>query len=546
MKKLVFLLLAVLCVSVISGCGDRNREGGKSAEKRKARGGVAGDALVTSSLGDASGLIYNITSDSASHDVAKYIYNGLVKLDKNLNITGDLAESWEISDDSRSITFKLRDNVKWHDGAPFTASDVEFMYNFMIDNNTPTSYDADFRLVTKFEVIDPLTVKVSYAEPFAPALLSWSMAVLPKHLLEGKEAAKSSLMRSPVGTGPYRFKEWKSGESITLEANDEYFEGRPNLDRIIFRIIPDLNTTFMELLNGSLDIMGLTPTQWVKQTDTALFTNSYDKYTYLAPSYAYIGYNMKNPMFADKRVRQALTYATPKQEIIDGILFGEGVPAEGPYKPGTMWQNTNVKKYEYSPEKAKELLAEAGWKDTNGDGILDKDGKPFTFTLLTNQGNSVRTKIAETVQQSWQKVGIKVDIRVLEWASFINEYIDKGKFDAVVLGWNIVVDPDPFDVWHSSKCGPKMLNFICFSNAEADQLIEGGRHALDPAKRKEYYDRFQEILAEEQPYTFLYVPNALIALSKRFKEVSPAPAGVTYNIEDWYVPSKDQKYRFEK
>ncbi|GAB1536401.1 peptide-binding protein [Geovibrio sp. ADMFC3] len=545
MKKIVFLLLAVLCVSFLSGCEDKNKEGGKTAEKRKAEG-VTGDALVISALGDASGLIYNITSDSASHEVSQYIYNGLVKFDKNLNIVGDLAESWEISDDSKTITFKLKKDVKWHDGEPFTADDVEFTYKFMIDNSTPTSYDADFRLVTGFQVIDPYTVRISYAEPFAPALLSWSMAVIPKHLLEGKEAAKSSLMRSPVGTGMYRFKEWKSGESITLEANEDYFDGRPNLDRLIFRIIPDLNTTFMELLNGSVDIMGLTPTQWVKQTDTALFTNSYDKYTYLAPSYAYIGYNMKNPLFEDKRIRQALTYATPKQEIIDGILFGEGVPAHGPYKPGTLWYNDNVKKYEYSPEKAKQLLAEAGWADSDGDGILDKDGKQFSFTLMTNQGNSVRTKIAETVQQNWSKIGIKVEIRVLEWASLINEYIDKGKFDAVVMGWNIVQDPDPYDVWHSSKCGPKMLNFICYSNPEVDQLIDDGRHTMNPQERKKYYDRFQEILAEDQPYTFLYVPNALVALSKRFREVAPAPAGITYNFEEWYVPAGEQKYRFEK
>jgi peptide/nickel transport system substrate-binding protein len=543
-RRIACLVLSALCIVSLTACGEKE---GKEpiAEKRKTEA-RAGDAFVSSILGDASGLIYNITNDSASHEVASNVYNGLVKYDKNLSITGDLAKSWKISEDSRTIIFNLRNDVKWHDGEPFTASDVEFTYKFMIDNNTPTSYDGDFRLVESLEVVDPYTVKVTYGEAYAPALGSWSMPVLPRHLLEGKEAAKSSLMRSPIGTGPYKFKEWKSGETITLEANEDYFLGRPNLDRLIYRVIPDINTSFMELLNGGIDIMALTPTQWTKQTDTALFSNSYDKHTYLSPGYTYIGYNQKNPLFQDKRVRQALSYATPKQDIIDGILFGEGVPANGPYKPGTMWHNDKVRKYDHNPAKAKELLAEAGWTDTNNDGILDKDGKPFIFTVMTNQGNAVRMRIAETIQQSWLQVGIKIDIRVLEWAAFINEYINKGRFDAVVLGWNIVVDPDPFDVWHSSKCGPNMLNLICYSNPEADRLMEEGRHVLDPEVRKKYYDRFQEILAEEQPYTFLYVPNALVAVSNRFKGVEPAPQGLLHNLTEWYVLEKDKKYRFEK
>jgi peptide/nickel transport system substrate-binding protein len=543
-KAFVFLLLA----SLIMACSDKseNSAGKDGAAQNRKTEAVTGDALVQASLGDASGLIYNITSDSASHDVAGNIYNGLVKLDKNLNIAGDLAKSWDISDDNKTITFHLYDNIKWHDGVPFTSHDVDFTYRFMIDNSTPTSYDADFRLVKSLETPDNLTVKVTYGEPFAPALISWGIAMLPKHLLEGQEAAKSPLMRSPVGTGPFKFKEWKSGESITLIANDDYFLGRPNIDRMVYRIIPDMNTMFLELLNGTLDLMGLTPVQWTKQTGTAQFKDNYDKYTYLSSGYSYIGYNLNNPLFSDKRVRQALTYATPKQEIVDGILFGEGSPATGPYKPGTVWYNPDVKKYPYDIEKAKALLAEAGWSDTDGDGIIDKDGKPFEFQLMTNQGNSLRIKTAETVQQHWQKLGIKIDIRVLEWAAFINEYIDKQKFDAVILGWNIVQDPDPYDVWHSSKCGPKKLNFICFNNAEADEMIEKGRHEMNPRERKKYYDRFQEILAEEQPYTFLYIPNALVALSNRFKNVEAAPAGIAYNVEDWYVPSAKQKYHFQQ
>ncbi|TCK61791.1 peptide-binding protein [Seleniivibrio woodruffii] len=545
-KKILVLLLA----AAVFGCGQK--KSGESGEpevsrKRNVPNAVYGDAMVESLLGDATGLIYNITSDSASHDVAGKIYNGLVKYDQNLTITGDLADWWEVLDDGKTIIFHLNQDVRWHDGKPFTAEDVEFTYKFMIDDKTPTSYDADFRLVSKLEVIDKYTVKVSYDEPYAPALISWGMPMLPKHLLQGQDVKKSPLLRRPVGTGPYKFLEWKAGDSITLVANDDYFLGRPYLDRYIFRIIPDTATTFLELLNGAVDIMSLTPLQWSKQTDSnPRFKQQYDKHKYLASSYEYVGYNLRKPMFQDKRVRQALSYATPKQDIIKGIRFGMGVEATGPFKPGTIWYNPDVKKYDYNIEQAKKLLAEAGYKDTNGDGIVEKDGKPLKFELITNQGNSVRTSTAEVLQKSWEKVGVKVEIRVLEWATFINEYINKQKFDAVMLGWNITNDPDLYDVWHSANCGGQKLNFICYKNAEFDKLLIEGRKEFDTEKRKEYYFKAQEILAEEQPYTFLYVPDALVAVNKRFHEVQPAPAGIGYNQEDWWVDKDKQKYSFQK
>lgn len=547
---LLALLLAVI------GCGDSKDKGADRGDTSGAKGTESkisadkpnsGDALVLSSLGDATGLIYNITSDSASHNMATKIYSGLVEYDKNLNIIGDLAKSWDISDDGKAIIFHLHKGVRWHDGKPFTSADVEFTYKFMIDDKTPTSYDADFRLVKSFEVVDDYTVKVTYDEPYAPALISWGMPVLPKHLLEGKDVTKSPLLREPIGTGPYRFKEWKGGESLTLVANDDYFRGRPYIDRVVTRIIPDTATIFLELLNGALDLETLTPLQWTRQTDNnPKFTKQYDKYKYLSSGYTYVGYNHLKKPFNDKRVRQALTYATNKADIVKGILFDLGVPVHGVYKPGTIWYNDNVKKYEYNLEKAKALLAEAGYTDTNNDGILDKNGKPFEFELMTNQGNTVRTKICETLQQSWAKIGVKVNIRILEWATFVNEYIDKQKFDAVVLAWNIVNDPDLYDVWHSDNCGERKLNFICYKNKELDRLIEEGRKVFDPEKRKVYYHKVQEIMAEDQPYTFLYVPYSLVAVSKRFEDVSTAPAGIAHNRDWWWAKKANQKYHFEQ
>lgn len=543
--KRLFLLL--LLIFVFTSCGTNEEPvSKKNKEKLESEAVAFGDALVEGSIGDASNLIPILASDSASHSVAGLIYNGLLKYDKNLNLVGDLAEKWEVSEDKKVITFYLKKGVKWQDGKPFTSEDVKYTYEIIVDDKTPTAYDADFRLIEKVETPDNYTVKVYYKMAYAPALASWTVSILPAHLLKGKPITKSPLQRKPIGTGPYKFLEWKSQDHITLVANEDYFEGKPHIERYIYRVIPDTSSMFLELLNQNIDMMGLSPLQYTKQTENTRFKKYYKKYKYLANSYTYIGYNLKNSLFADKRVRQALTYATPKDDIIKGVLFGLGVKATGPYKPGTIWYNPNVKKYDYNLEKAKELLKEAGWSDVDGDGILEKSGKKFKITILTNQGNSSRSRIAEIVQQSWEKIGVKVEIRILEWATFISEYIDKRNFQVVILGWSIPQEPDLYDVWHSSNCRDKKLNFICYQNKEVDNLIEKARVEFDVEKRKSYYHKIQEILAEDQPYTFLYVPDALIALHKRFRNVSPAPAGLMYNFIDWYVPKAEQRYHFTK
>jgi len=500
-----------------------------------------GDTIVTASIGEPSNLIPLLSTDSPSHEVASFIYNGLVKYDKDLNVIGDLAESWKFSDDNLSITFFLRRNVKWHDGQPFTARDVMYTYKVTINPRTPTAYSGDFLLVKKAEVLNDYTFRVTYDKPFAPALISWSIAILPRHLLEGKDITTSPLTRSPIGTGPYKFHQWIPGDRIILVANENYFEGKPYIERYIMRIIPDSATMFLELKRYSIDMMGLTPLQAVKQTDYPKFAREYAKYRYLSFGYVYMGYNLRHTFFKDKRVRQALSYAINKREIIDGILLGQGVEATGPFKPDMWAYNKRVRKFEFSKEKALQLLEEAGFAK-GSDGRLYKNGMPFEFTLLVNQGNDVRIRCAELIQKRLSDIGIKVNIRVIEWASFINEFIDKRNFEAVILGWSIPNDPDIFDIWHSSKQGVKELNFIGFENREVDELLVRARHTLKKEERQRYYFRIQEILAEEQPYTFLFIPYANIAIHKRFKGIEPAPAGIMHNFIKWYVPEGQRRY----
>jgi len=539
----LFLILLLIGLFALVGCGSEQERAPASQETSSGDNAPAyGDIMVEGSIGDASNLIPILSSDNSSHSISAMIFNGLVKYDKDMNITGDLARSWEISEDGLVITFHLREGVTWHDGTPFTADDVFYTYEVTIDPKTPTAYSGDFLKVKKAEVIDAFTFRVTYERPFAPALISWASSILPKHLLEGKDITKSPLSRHPIGTGPYMFKEWVTGQKIALVSNPDYFEGRPYIDGYIMRVIPDMATMFLELRAKGIDRMNLTPLQYTRQTENSLFRKNYNKYRYLSFGYSYLGYNLENPIFQDRRVRQAISHAINKEEIIDGVMLGLGEEATGPYKPGTWPYNPDVKRYTYDPEKAKRLLEEAGWTDSNGDGIRDKKGKPFVFEIITNQGNELRSKCAEIIQKRLSEVGIKAKIRVIEWAAFINDFINKKNFDATILGWNITLDPDLYDVWHSSKTKPGELNFISFRNEEVDELLEKGRSTFDQEERKRHYYRIQEILAEEQPYTFLYVPDALPIINARFRGIETAPIGIGYNFIEWYVPAGEQIY----
>lgn len=538
MRTLRFLFFISLTL-ILSACDNKPAvDNARLSDKNPAYG----DILVRGDIGDASNLIPLLASDTASHNICGMVYNGLVKYDKDMNIVGDLAESWDISQNGMIITFHLRKGVKWHDGQPFTAADMLYTYQVTVDPKTPTAYAEDFLKVKKAEALDDYTFRVTYDKPFAPALISWSSSILPKHLLQGRDITKSTLSRHPVGTGPYKFKEWVAGQKIVLVSNPDYFEGQPYIDGRITRIIPDTATMFLELRAQNLGMMGLTPLQYTRQTENNLFKNNFNKYKYLSFAYTYLGYNLKNPLFADKKIRQAISYAINKDEIISGVLLNLGKPANGPYKPGTWAYNDKVKIYNYNPQKARELLHEAGWTKLNNEGVLEKDGKPFAFEIVVNQGNETRQKCAEIIQRHLKEIGIIVKIRVLEWSAFVTDFINKRRFDAVILGWTIPLDPDAYDVWHSSKTAPAELNFISYKNTEVDEMLEKGRSSFNQKERKKYYDRFQEILAEDQPYTFLYVPEALVIINKRIQGIEPAPIGLEHNFIKWYVPKDQQKY----
>lgn len=503
-----------------------------------------GGAIVFGSIGDASILIPGINSDSASGDITGLVYDGLVKYDKDIKIVPVMAKSWTISPDGKTITFQLRRDVRWHDGRRFTAHDCVFTYKFMTDPKTLTPYRANWTPIKSAVAVDDYTLKVTMKRTYAKSLIIWMMGILPKHLLQGKDPRKTSLVRHPIGTGAFKFLSWQAGRRIVVAANQDYWEGRPYLNQIITRVIPDMATMFIELKAQNVDLMGLTPLQWRRQTNNSFFKRNFRKYKYLAFAYTYLGFNLKSDKFKDRRVRQAIAYAINNKQIIQGVLLGLGEPTVGPYKPGTWPYNTKIKPYPYDPAKALKLLDQAGWK-RGSDGRLYKDGKPFVFTIITNLGNEARKNTALIIKYQLQKIGITVNIRILEWTTFLHDFINPGKFEACLLGWTVPPDPDAYNVWHSSSIDKKnKLNFIYFKNDEVDKLLVAGRYTLDQKKRKQIYDRFQEILHREVPYVFLYVPYSLTIVHRRFRSIKPAPLGLTYNLIRWWVPRPEQKYRF--
>ncbi len=502
--------------------------------------------LVISSIGDASYLNPILAQDSASSEINSFVFNGLIKYDRNLeNFVGELAESWSVREGAEpEITFFLRKGVRWHNGREFTAHDVKFTYDKIMDEKTNTVRRSSFELVKKAEVLDPYTFRVTYAQPYSPGLETWGIGIIPKHLLEKEDINTTAFNRKPIGTGPFRFVEWITDEKIVVEANPHYFEGRPLLDRIIYRIIPETSLSEMEVLTRGIDYSGIYPHQYRRMSHVPFLK------TYSQPSlgYTYIGYNHRHPFFQDRKVRQALTHAINREEIVQYVLHGLGTVASGPFPNHLWYANPKVKPLPYDPQKARQLLAEAGWKDTNGDGILDREGKPFRFTLITNSGNDTRRDVGVLVQRQLRELGIDVTLELYEWSVFLNNFINAKHFDACILGWSLSVDPDAYEIWHSSQI-EKGFNFISYRNPSIDRLWEEGRREYDREKRKKIYWRIHELMAEDQPYTFLYVPLGISVLQRKFflaerdasgketlREIEMEKAGLMYDLIKWYVP----------
>ena len=497
-----------------------------------------GGQLLDAISAEPSGLITMIAGEAAASAIASNIFASLLKYDQKLELTGELAESWQISPDQKTITFHLRPNLKWADGVALTSKDALFTWQLITKDSTRSPYSADFKLVVKAEVIDDRTFQVHYSVPYAPALATWAgLHILPKHLLEHEDINTTSFARQPVGSHYYQLKRWINGQTITLIRNHKPCCGEALINERISRIIPDKAAQFLELTADHIDLMGLSPVQYARIFPSRPALDArIARYKELGNSYTYLGFNLKRAPFDDKRVRLAINYAINKQEIIDGVLLGLGEPLASPYKPGTRWSNPQLKPYPYNPQQAMTILKEAGYVDSNGDGVLDKNGKALSFEILTNQ-NKEREMTAVLIQRRLKEIGIDVQIRVLEWASFISRFIKPKNFDAVILGWSLSPDPDQYNIWHSSQQGDGQFNFISYSNPQVDKLLEAGRITLDANKRESIYHQFSQVLLADSPIIYLSAGYGLTAIHRRVQGVlNPSPpAGISFNHQDWYI-----------
>jgi ABC-type transport system substrate-binding protein len=348
---------------------------------------------------------------------------------------------------------------------------------------------------------------------------------------------ESEFNRHPVGCGPFRFLEWKSGQHILLDRFQDYWEGSPHYHRYAFRVIPDMLTQEMEFYAGTLDSYSVEPHQ-VRRLEK---DPRYQNFSGLSFGYSYIGYNLRREPFTDRRVRTALGMAIDVDRIIRYVLYGQGKRITGPFPEQTEFYDRRVKPLPYDPPGALRLLAEAGWKK-GPDGWLQKNGRRLQFTLITNQGNNIRKAILAIAQDSWRQIGIDVRTDVLEWAVFIQERVEKHDFDALVLGWVMGIDPDLYQIWHSSQTHVNQLNFVGFRNQAADDLILRIRREYNHQKQVEYCHELHGIIARDQPYTFLYVGKWTAILDKRIViEEADARGKIRYRR---ITPTKTGDYTF--
>lgn len=434
------------------------------------------------------------------------------------------------------IEFRLRPGVRFHDGRPVRAEDVKFTFEAIMDPRNLSPRVSDYEPVKSVEVLDPLRLRIVYKRLYSPAIGTWAMGILPEHLLNDdalrREAAgsgrdpesftmrQSAFNRRPVGCGPFVFREWKSDQFIFLDRFEDYWEGPPNYKTYAYRIIPDLLTQEMEFYAGTIDSYGVQPYQAERLGRDPRFQS----FSGTSFSYAYIGYNLRRPPFDDPRVRRALSMAIDVDKIIRHVLYDQGERTTGPFLKQTDFYNPAVTPPPYDPAGALALLAEAGWRPGAG-GRLEKEGRPLQFTLISNSGNDTRKSILAIAQDSWKQLGIDVRTDLVEWSVFIKERVNKLDFDALVLGWSMGIDPDLYQIWHSSQSGPHQLNFVGYSNPEADDLIIKIRQEYDHERLVGYCRRLHALIARDQPYTFLYVPRWTAILDKRIVIRETAPDG---------------------
>ena len=464
------------------------------------------------------------TSDYEAYVLADVSRN-LVDFDKNLTPVGGLCGRWEVSDGGRTYTFHLRPEAVWEDGSPVTSRDAVFTIRRIADPRVPALlFSSYFEGLQDVSEIDAKTFRVSFREPYAFRLSAFNFPLLPAAVFEKEDLLKTARNRAPVSDGPYRFLRWQSSDSIELVRNERYWGPRAHFDRVVFRVLPDSGQAYRALLQGSLDEMRLGSEQWRAALRDGQFQRCCRVTMFYDLSFFYIGYNNRSPLFADVPTRRALGMVLDREALIRNLYYGTARALAGPWAANSPVADPAIAPDPFDPVTARVLLARAGWKDTDGDGILDRKGKKLDFELLYPSGETVGRQTGEIFKEELGKIGVVCRPRPLEAAALFKR-MDSGDFEAVVSSWSADPNPDPYPNWHSSQAPPNGLNNLSYSDPEADRLLEAARRELDPVRRKALYHRLARVMHDDAPATYGLQGAQKLAVSKRVGGLVTTPIG---------------------
>jgi len=569
--------------------GDASRDDGAASPESVEGPPVRGDWLVLHLLADPENLNPLTSSDAAASAVLSWIFPSLLTLDDETLAQRPVIATGlpEVSEDKLTYTFRLRPDATFSDGRPVTAHDFLFTLKATKNKVVLAPHARNYlNSVKGAEAVDDHTLRIDLREPyFLNDLVLGGLSPLPRHYYdpdgliedisvaemdqfddlsaEQKERAEAfakqfneDYHRRPMGAGAYELRDPENdivtGEKIVLKRRDDFWApGDPKrgdgwVDRIVLRVINDQEAKLVSFKSGDLDAIGLTPLQYQRpDTNTARYKQRADTIVTMRPTYTYIGWNQQREIFQDRRVRRALGYFVDKDAIIESVLFGLGVPVESPIYIKRAEYKRDLPAHVFDPAKGKALLAEAGWRDTDRDGVLDKeiDGQrvPLAFEIISNSGNDVRKAVGLAVIDEMKRAGVDATFREIDWSIMLNK-VKTFDYDAVILGWRMsVTPPDSYQIWHSSQAVPGASNHVFFKNEDADRILEEYRTEFDEQKRIVLYDRLQQILYEEQPYTFLFLQKAITSWDRRFAGVTWYDHGGT-DQNEWWVPTDRQKY----
>ncbi len=474
-----------------------------------------------------------LTSETISISLMSLLFSCLVGFDNSMRPIPDLARSWEVSQDELVWTFFLRDDVRFHDDRPLTAQDVEFTYRTILDTKSTASGTEQYSMVDRFEAEGNYIFRAVLKRPFAPFIYRMSRSIVPKHLLENTDLHSAPFNRQPIGSGPFKLVQWTEDDTIVLEANRRYFrKGRPILDKLVFKTYSDRQAAIKAISQGEMDIA-----LNLAASDLAFVSRrrAFRVYPVPAPSYYAIVFNLNDPVFEDMRVRKALDYAVDKDSIVKNQLKGYSKICTGPFAVDSWAYNPEVQSAPYDVEKARELLEQAGWRNGDRGGILDRDGEPLEISLTVPNISDSIERIAVAIRAQLMKVGIKVNLVYTNKSESSNM-----SFQALLVMAFTGIDPDYASrFWHSTN---KSVNLASYESKFVDDLLELGRQTADIEKRKAIYHRVHKIIHDDYPAIFLASGREFIGSNYRFRDAMfPSMPYLLTAMKDWQIVDEEKE-----